>query len=111
MHADQKLYLVFEFLDMDLKRFIELKNQKHTPITAELVKVCEAASSPSSSFLFPHELPNLLLRVFSGGSRYLPLFLETYMSPTMSLPAQQYAYLMRELWAGAWPLNSDHLIA
>jgi cyclin-dependent kinase len=38
VHADQKLYLVFEFLDMDLKRYIEQRNQKHLPITPDLVK-------------------------------------------------------------------------
>lgn len=38
VHADQKLYLVFEFLDVDLKRYMELRNQKNRPITPELVK-------------------------------------------------------------------------
>ncbi len=39
VHADQKLYLVFEFLEMDLKRFMEHGNQIGTPVTLELVKV------------------------------------------------------------------------
>ena len=39
MHADQKLYLVFEFLDVDLKRYIETGNQNRTPITLQIVKV------------------------------------------------------------------------
>lgn len=39
MHADQKLYLVFEFLDMDLKRYIDVGNQHGTPITLDVVKV------------------------------------------------------------------------
>jgi cyclin-dependent kinase len=38
VHADQKLYLVFEFLDVDLKRYIETGNQNRTPITLEIVK-------------------------------------------------------------------------
>ncbi|KDR80604.1 hypothetical protein GALMADRAFT_240936 [Galerina marginata CBS 339.88] len=38
VHADQKLYLVFEFLDMDLKRYIETGNQNRTPITLQIVK-------------------------------------------------------------------------
>ncbi|EAU81687.2 CMGC/CDK/CDC2 protein kinase [Coprinopsis cinerea okayama7 len=38
VHADQKLYLVFEFLDVDLKRFIETGNQNRSPITPALVK-------------------------------------------------------------------------
>lgn len=39
VHADQKLYLVFEFLDMDLKRYIDTGNKSLTPITPEIVKV------------------------------------------------------------------------
>jgi cyclin-dependent kinase len=38
VHADQKLYLVFEFLDVDLKRYMEMGNQNRTPITQEIVK-------------------------------------------------------------------------
>ena len=39
VHADQKLYLVFEFLDVDLKRYMDLGNKSGNPITLELVKV------------------------------------------------------------------------
>lgn len=39
MHADQKLYLVFEFLDVDLKRYMETGNNNRTPITLDIVKV------------------------------------------------------------------------
>jgi len=38
MHADQKLYLVFEFLDVDLKRYMENGNQTRTPISPRIVK-------------------------------------------------------------------------
>ncbi|KDQ58137.1 hypothetical protein JAAARDRAFT_34955 [Jaapia argillacea MUCL 33604] len=38
VHADQKLYLVFEFLDVDLKRYMDLANQEGTPITMDIVK-------------------------------------------------------------------------
>ncbi|TDL18114.1 Pkinase-domain-containing protein [Rickenella mellea] len=38
VHADQKLYLVFEFLDMDLKRYMETRNAAGTPITLETTK-------------------------------------------------------------------------
>jgi hypothetical protein len=42
VHADQKLYLVFEFLDVDLKRYMEAGNAQGTPISLELcqVRVC-----------------------------------------------------------------------
>ncbi|KAI0052810.1 Pkinase-domain-containing protein [Auriscalpium vulgare] len=36
VHADQKLYLVFEFLDVDLKRYIEQGNAAGRPISLEL---------------------------------------------------------------------------
>lgn len=38
VHADQKLYLVFEYLDCDLKRYIENGNQNRTPITPAIVR-------------------------------------------------------------------------
>jgi len=38
VHADQKLYLVFEFLDVDLKRYIENGNRNHCPIQLDVVK-------------------------------------------------------------------------
>ncbi|KAL1676420.1 kinase-like domain-containing protein [Schizophyllum commune] len=38
VHADAKLYLVFEFLDVDLKRYMETLNQNKTPISDHLVK-------------------------------------------------------------------------
>jgi cyclin-dependent kinase len=38
VHADQKLYLVFEFLDVDLKRYIENGNRSRTPIQLDMVK-------------------------------------------------------------------------
>lgn len=39
VHADQKLYLVFEFLDVDLKRYIETSR----PLKMDIVKVCYVA--------------------------------------------------------------------
>jgi len=38
VHADQKLYLVFEFLDVDLKRYMETGNHNRTPISLDIVK-------------------------------------------------------------------------
>jgi cyclin-dependent kinase len=38
VHSDQKLYLVFEFLDVDLKRYFEVANQNRTPVSLEIVK-------------------------------------------------------------------------
>ncbi|KAJ7885979.1 Pkinase-domain-containing protein [Mycena leptocephala] len=38
VHADQKLFLVFEYLEMDLKRFMEEGNRENSPISPALVK-------------------------------------------------------------------------
>lgn len=39
VHADTKLYLVFEFLDMDLKRFMDEKVKAKERLTTTIVKV------------------------------------------------------------------------
>ncbi|KAG9056541.1 Cyclin-dependent kinase catalytic subunit [Serendipita sp. 407] len=38
LHYEAKLYLVFEFLDNDLKRFQEKMNAARTPLSTELIK-------------------------------------------------------------------------
>lgn len=38
VHADQKLYLVFEFLDVDLKRYMENAAAKHAPMSDKIIK-------------------------------------------------------------------------
>lgn len=38
VHADQKLYLVFEFLDGDLKRYMENAASKHAPMSDQIIK-------------------------------------------------------------------------
>jgi hypothetical protein len=43
VHAEQKLYLVFEFLDVDLKRYMENANLTGTPIAIGIVKVSSVA--------------------------------------------------------------------
>ena len=48
VHADQKLYLVFEFLDVDLKRYMENGNKTGRPITPAIVKVRPLIHSPLS---------------------------------------------------------------
>lgn len=39
VHSDTKLYLVFEFLDVDLKRYMDNANKSGNPISLDLVKV------------------------------------------------------------------------
>ncbi|KIY43208.1 CMGC/CDK/CDC2 protein kinase [Fistulina hepatica ATCC 64428] len=38
VHADQKLYLVFEFLDVDLKRYMDMGTKNKNPISLAIVK-------------------------------------------------------------------------
>jgi len=38
IHADQKLFLVFEFIDMDLKRYIETQLLEGSPLTPQIIK-------------------------------------------------------------------------
>jgi hypothetical protein len=52
VHADQKLYLVFEFLDVDLKRYMEAGNAQGEPISLELCQVV-IFISPLHSFFLP----------------------------------------------------------
>lgn len=40
LHYEAKLYLVFEFVDGDLKRYQETMNAARTPLSVELIKVC-----------------------------------------------------------------------
>ena len=47
VHADNKLYLVFEFIDVDLKRYIEHGNHAGKPISLTITKV--SWPKPSSS--------------------------------------------------------------
>ena len=46
LHYDSKLYLVFEFLDNDLKKYQEAMNAAHTPLTTALIKVRAPVSPP-----------------------------------------------------------------
>ncbi|KAL4255470.1 Cyclin-dependent kinase 1, partial [Pleurotus pulmonarius] len=52
VHADQKLYLVFEFLDVDLKRYMENGNRRNTPLSAALLK--KFTHQMSSGLLYCH---------------------------------------------------------
>jgi hypothetical protein len=52
VHADQKLYLVFEFLDVDLKRYMEAGNSQGEPLSLELCQVMIFYLSPLHSLLF-----------------------------------------------------------
>lgn len=52
VHADNKLYLVFEFIDIDLKRYIEHGNHTGKPISLAITKVSwlEPPCCPLHSF-------------------------------------------------------------
>jgi hypothetical protein len=72
VHADQKLYLVFEFLDVDLKRFMEQCNQDEGGMSMDLVKVCNpvfqlpARLSLDYHILLDYPLTHSNRRIFYG---------------------------------------------
>lgn len=66
VHADQKLYLVFEFLDVDLKRYMENGNKAGKPITLDIVKVS------ATSFHLPFRVTTCLF--------WLPTSLRTWLT-------------------------------
>ena len=48
VHADgHKLYLVFEFLDVDLKRYMDMGNKAGQPLSLDLVKVSHSSTISS----------------------------------------------------------------
>jgi len=53
VHADQKLYLVFEFLDVDLKRYMEHASAGGSPLTLDITKKLPINSLPDSSTVTP----------------------------------------------------------
>jgi len=62
VHADQKLYLVFEFLDVDLKRYMEAGNAQGETLSLELCQVMIFISLPHTpSFFLP------IIAYFSAG--------------------------------------------
>ncbi|KZT03064.1 Pkinase-domain-containing protein [Laetiporus sulphureus 93-53] len=52
VHVDTKLFLVFEFLDVDLKRYLEQGNKMGNPITPDIVK--KFTYQLSSGLLYCH---------------------------------------------------------
>lgn len=73
VHAEQKLYLVFEFLDVDLKRYMENANTSGTPISIGIVKVSQLAFQMASYWSPAHHLRFLTRggRVFRASARSL----------------------------------------
>lgn len=58
VHSDTKLYLVFEFLDMDLKRYMDKVGEGDgmgpdiVKVSAQLTRACVGASTADSSCSF-----------------------------------------------------------
>lgn len=65
VHADQKLYLVFEFLDVDLKRYMENANKAGRPITPDITKV-RTLVFPAPNLPRPARIFSAFLRVYDA---------------------------------------------
>jgi hypothetical protein len=72
VHADQKLYLVFEFLDVDLKRYMEAGNAQGEPITLELCQVMIFSSLPYTPSFFSPSLSHFSAGLYANDATFAP---------------------------------------
>ncbi|KAF9780633.1 Pkinase-domain-containing protein [Thelephora terrestris] len=58
VHADNKLYLVFEFLDVDLKRYVEHGNHSGKPISLAITKKFTKQLTAGLLYCHSHRIPH-----------------------------------------------------
>jgi len=67
LHYDSKLYLVFEFLDKDLKKYQEAMNAAHTPLNMPIIKVRDPDGAPKwISYTLPSIFQKFTWQLCSG---------------------------------------------
>ncbi|KAJ7487273.1 kinase-like domain-containing protein [Mycena galericulata] len=110
VHADQKLYLVFEYLDVDLKRYMENGNRDHKPIVPHVVKKFTHQLTSGLRFCHAHRIlhrdlkpQNLLIaqdphgRDDQGNSEVLKLA-DFGLARAFGIPMRTYTHEVVTLW-------------
>ncbi|KAJ7780863.1 kinase-like domain-containing protein [Mycena maculata] len=110
VHADQKLYLVFEYLDVDLKRYMENGNRDHSPIAPHVVKKFTHQLTSGLRFCHAHRIlhrdlkpQNLLIaqdehgRDEQGNGEILKLA-DFGLARAFGIPMRTYTHEVVTLW-------------
>ncbi|KAF7317657.1 Pkinase-domain-containing protein [Mycena kentingensis (nom. inval.)] len=99
IHSGEKLYLVFEFLDLDLKRYIENGNRDGCPISPQTVKL-----NPKTAIHRDLKPQNLLIALdpqgrkdASGNCEILKLA-DFGLARAFGLPMRTYTHEVVTLW-------------
>ncbi|KAJ7910534.1 kinase-like domain-containing protein [Mycena leptocephala] len=95
MHVDQKLYLVFEYLDVDLKRYIETGNRDHTPIAPHVVKKFTHHLTTGLRFCHAHRPRG---RVDEHGNGEILKLADFGLARAFGLPMRTYTHEVVTLW-------------
>ncbi|KAJ7186520.1 kinase-like domain-containing protein [Mycena filopes] len=111
VHAEQKLYLVFEFLDVDLKRYIENGNRDHTPIAPHVVKKFTHNLAAGLRFCHAHRIlhrdlkpQNLMIsqdergRIDAHGNGEILKLADFGLARAFGLPMRTYTHEVVTLW-------------
>ncbi|KAJ6602740.1 kinase-like domain-containing protein [Mycena vulgaris] len=105
VHADQKLYLVFEYLDVDLKRYMENGNRDHAPIAPHVVKKFTHQLTAGLRFCHAHRIlhrdlkpQNLLIAQDAHGHGEILKLADFGLARAFGIPMRTYTHEVVTLW-------------